>query len=104
VKTHVHFSDHSRAQAEQAERWWRENRTAAPSLLTDELSRTVEILKEHPEIGRPFPRPEAPGLRVVPLRRTRHLVYYTYSADNAEVLIVTVWSGLREHGPPIRIP
>jgi plasmid stabilization system protein ParE len=73
-------------------------------MFTDELSRATEMLKDQPEIGRPFPRPEALGLRVLVLRRTRYLVYYVHNVDAGEVLVVAVWSGLRGDGPPIKIP
>lgn len=62
------------------------------------------MLEENPESGRLFPRPDAPGLRVVVLRRTRYLVYYVHDAAQGEVLIAAVWSGLRGEGPPIRLP
>ena len=32
-------------------RWWRKNRTKAPSLFRDELKRAFELIAEYPEIG-----------------------------------------------------
>ena len=51
------------AQARAAQGWWRENREASPDLFREELAGAVGLLAAAPEIGRPYPEGEVPGLR-----------------------------------------
>jgi len=100
VNWRVLFTDRSLAQVEKAQGWWDTNRPLAPALFREEMEHAVELLRSTPRIGRPFPRPEAPDLRVLVLRRTRFLVYYIDDAEQHEVLVVAVWSSLRGADPP----
>jgi plasmid stabilization system protein ParE len=87
-------------QIEEADAWWRANRPAAPDLLGRELAGAFARLEQRPEIGRAFPRPGFPGLRVLLLRRTRYHVYYDRVAD--EVVIRAFWSAVRRRRARLR--
>ena len=65
----------ARAQVEEAARWWRSHREAAPSLLENELERAFMLLSAHPKAGSPCLDTEFEGLRRLHLERIRFHLY-----------------------------
>ena len=55
------------------------------------------------EIGKRYLCPVA-NVRRLRIKRTPYHIYYVPKVDEGEVVVVAVWSGTREHGPPIRLP
>jgi len=84
--------------------WWRENRTAAPTLFADEVVAAILLIQSSPRIGRRLRHRAVAGLRRVLLRATRYHLYYAPSPDGSRLYIVAVWSGLRGKGPPLKAP
>ena len=69
------------SQIEQAIRWWRRERAAAPDLLEEELLAVIDRLAGYPESG-----VAATGeTRRVILRRARSLLYYRVVDDVVEI-------------------
>jgi plasmid stabilization system protein ParE len=90
--------DQARAVAE----WWRANRPAAPELVKQELRQTFGVLAETPYIGSPYLRTPVPGVRRYPLKKTPYHVYYRVNEEAGEVIVLSVWSAMRGHGPPLQ--
>ena len=101
-RLHLRFVPRAVEQLEQADQWWRENRSAAPDLVVTELADAVELLRNSPGAGACYPNESLPDVRRFLLRRTRFHVYYVVRNDT--LVIAAVWSGLRGHGPPLTLP
>ena len=73
----VELSEEARAQPEQIDAWWRENRRAAPNLFSDELELALLSLEDTPTLGvRYAPRP---NVRRLLLRRTHYHLYVNFT-------------------------
>ena len=79
------------------DRWWRENRTAAPSLFIDELQLAASLLESFPLLGKRYRAPQIPRLRRYLLRATRYHLYYVRS--DTEIVLLTVWGAVRGTTP-----
>lgn len=90
------------AQARELIEWWTANRPAARDVVKDELRRVFAVLVESPNIGSPYTKTQVPAVRRCPLRKTPYHVYYRVNETTAEVIIMSVWSGMRGRGPPLR--
>jgi len=91
----VELSEEARAQVEQIDAWWRENRRAAPNLFSDELEQALLSLEDTPTLGvRYAPRP---NVRRLLLRRTHYHLYVI--EETATVYVIAVWSAFRGRGP-----
>lgn len=84
--------------------WWREHRTAAPGLFTQELAAALELIQSWPGMGRRRRHGSIPGLRRVVLRATRYHVYYAVAADGDTVFVLAVWSAVRGGMPKLGLP
>ena len=82
--------------------WWRENRTAAPNLFSEELAAAFDLLEGIPNMGRRYSHPTAKNVRRILLRSTRHHVYYVVLEDT--VVVLAVWSAVRGSGPDLTSP
>ena len=82
--------------------WWLENRSAAPSLFSEELAAIFELLESVPHIGRSYRHPTVENVRRVLLRSTRYHVYYVVHDD--AVIVLAVWSAVRGSGPDLAPP
>ena len=82
--------------------WWLENRSAAPSLFSEELAAIFELLESVPHIGRSYRHPTVKNVRRVLLRSTRYHVYYVVHDD--AVIVLAVWSAVRGSGPDLAPP
>lgn len=80
-----------------ASRWWRENRSAAPDLLADELETAFAVITSQPKIGMHAPEAEEENVRRLHLRRTDYYLYYRHSDDLIEVLALWHASGVAAH-------
>ncbi len=96
----VIVSPEAEAQARAIDRWWRENREAAPGLFAQELAATLATLRAMPSIGRVAPHPELSGLRRILMRATRFHIYYVTNQD--AVLVLAIWSAVMGSGPDLK--
>ncbi|MFI5402503.1 MAG: type II toxin-antitoxin system RelE/ParE family toxin [Planctomycetota bacterium] len=82
------------------DRWWRENRLAAPDLFLREFAGASELIAVAPHAGRLYRDAHFPHVRRLLMRATRYHVYYVLQGD--EVVIIAVWSAVRGTGPDLR--
>ena len=83
------------------DRWWRENRRAAPDLFLEEFSAALQLIGSAPFAGRHYRETNVPHVRRFLMRATRYHVYYVVGVAEAEVH--TVWSAVRGAGPDLRV-
>jgi plasmid stabilization system protein ParE len=92
-------SPEAEAQIETIDVWWRTHRLASPGLFAHELAEALSTIELAPEAGQRFPHPRLKGLRRVPLRATRHHVYYL--EGGAAIVILAVWGAIKGAGPDL---
>jgi plasmid stabilization system protein ParE len=85
-------------QADRAERWWVENRPAAPSLFIDELDRTFRLIRESPGVGVPWPARRS-GVRRIFMPKTEHHVFFRVDEPKKTVFVMAVWGASRGRSP-----
>ncbi len=90
------------AQIEVIDSWWRANRPAAPDLFSQELAEAFASICITPAAGHRYPHRDRKGVRRVPLRATRHHVYYVASHDR--VIVLAVWGSVKRRGPKLGSP
>ena len=100
----VRFHTTARAAIDNLDTWWREHRSAAASQVTDEVERITAMIAESPNIGTPYPHPVVSNVRVVRLQRTPYRLYYVHDAERDVIVVLTVWSAMRGHGPELPNP
>ena len=91
----------ARRQVKQLNTWWRKNRTAAATAVTDELARVFRLILTQPRIGPPARDIELPEVRRIHLSRIAHYLYYRVVESEGVVEVLAVWSDSRDEGPPI---
>jgi plasmid stabilization system protein ParE len=96
----VIVSPEAEAQIKTIDRWWRENRSAAPDLFIQELSDAVAMLETMPLAGHRVRHPEVKGLRRILLRATRYHLYYL--TDQETTFVLALWSSVRGAGPDLK--
>jgi plasmid stabilization system protein ParE len=82
-------------------RWWRRNRTKAPSLFRDELRRAFDLIAEYPDAGPPAEDVELPDVRRVLLAGTKHYLYYRANVQQQRIEVLALWSTHRGGPPPL---
>ena len=87
------------AEIERIDDWWRTNRPKAPNLFTRELAAAFGMIAALPNAGRAVPQASVSGVRRILLRRTKFHVYYRFTDDEVQVLLV--WSLRHEEDAPI---
>jgi plasmid stabilization system protein ParE len=100
VSVPVRTTPEADSQIRTIDAWWREHRSAAADLFSDELSAAFDVIGHTPQVGRPYRPAPVAGTRRVLLSRTRFHVYYV--PRNEEVWVLAVWHARRGIGPPLR--
>src|SRR5690349_15095425 len=83
-------------------RWWRRNRTKAPSLFRDELRRAFAVIGEYPDEGAVAEDFELTGVRRMVLVDTQHYIYYRVDRAAKRIEVLAVWSTKFGEPPPFR--
>ncbi len=96
----LRFTPKARAQAKEAEAWWRENRELAPDQFTLELSYALDRIIRHPHIYQQH-IVAAKAVRRVQMGKTRYHVYFMLDNKADEAIILAVWGQQRGKPPPI---
>jgi plasmid stabilization system protein ParE len=78
---------------ERAERWWLENRPAAPGAFRADLKGAFVLLLRQPGTGVTVGNTRLKGVRRLHLGRIRYFVYYRVR-DN-ELVVLSVWHSSR---------
>lgn len=86
----LRFSPGAEESIDAADRWWIENRRAAPTLFEDELGLALQLIEDHPLAGARVEEPDSrfENVRRVVLGATRFLLYYRVGRETVEVLLV----------------
>lgn len=83
------------------DRWWRENRPAAPGLLAQELADARRLLATTPELGAPYVERGDVLVRRLLLRKTQNHVYYEIDRAARVVVIIALWGAPKSEGPTL---
>lgn len=95
----VRFTKRAAAEVERADAWWRENRTAAPRAIREDLASALELLGAQPGIGRPVVNAKLAGTRRIQLDRVRYHVYFRVAGE--ELVVLAFWHAQRGDEPRI---
>lgn len=82
---------------ERAERWWLENRPAAPDALRADLRGAFVLLLRQPGVGVKVGNARLNGVRRLHLGRIRYFIYY--QVRNEELVVLSVWHSNRRRQP-----
>jgi plasmid stabilization system protein ParE len=88
-------------QVERQRRWWKANREKAPELFADELVEAERHLSTLPESGEPWRIRRKRTIRRWLLEKTAQHLYYSYSRERDEVLVLALWGARRSGGPKL---
>lgn len=72
----VRLAAPAQEQADRIDRWWKDNRPAAPDLFARELAQAYSLLESVPDMGSPYVERHGAIVRRVLLPKTRNHVYY----------------------------
>jgi plasmid stabilization system protein ParE len=99
----VKFVITSRAwrQVEGARKWWEASRDKAPELFAEELAEAERHLMTHPESGELWRIRRRRTIRRLLLNKTAQHLYYVYSAEREEVLVLALWGARRGREPKL---
>ena len=87
-------------QLQRAAAWWRDNRSAAPALVVEELEEALAQIARAPNGGALYgPRP---GVRRWLLATVRYHVYYRVDEAKRMIYVRAFWHATRERGPALR--
>ena len=81
------------SEIERAERWWLENRPAAPGAFRADLKGAFVLLLRQPDTGVKVGNTRLKGVRRLHLGRIRYFVYYRVRDD--ELVVLSVWHSSR---------
>lgn len=95
----IRISARAARQFQAADRWWRENRSAAPHAMREDFSAAAKLLAEQPGIGATYEGTRAQGVRRLYLSRVRYFIYYRFSDASLDVL--ALWHAQREREPEL---
>ena len=84
------FAPLAEAQVDEALRWWRVNRRAAPELLAREIEESLDLLGSVPEVGRRVASRRFGNVRRLLLRGTGYHLYYQTLPDRREIHVVAL--------------
>ena len=84
---------------ERAERWWIENRSAAPDAFRADLKGAFTLLARQPGVGVKVGNTRLSEVRRLHLGRIRYFVYYRVGND--ELVVLSVWHSSRAKDPSL---
>ena len=82
-------------------RWWRRNRTKAPTLFREEIRRAFRLIATYPDAGALTEDVDLPGVRRVLLAATQHYLYYRVNEVVGKIEVLAVWSTSRGEAPDL---
>lgn len=86
-------------QIDEADLWWRANRTKAPNAVREEIERVTGLLASHPNVGAKVRHVALRGVRRIHIERVHYDIYYRAHRDFVEIL--AFWGARRGTPPPI---
>ena len=98
----VRFTRRAAGHVDEAGRWWRANRTKAPSALREELARALQLVTSQPDAGATARNVRLAGVRRILLRRVNyHLYYRLVESPSRSIQVVALWHAGRGDGPAL---
>ncbi len=97
----VRFTPLAARHIREAEEWWRENRTAAPNAVREELEQIFEIVALQPRIGARAKSSRFQGVRRIYIPRIGYHAYYHFVGSPGFIEVLALWHARRGSGPPI---
>jgi hypothetical protein len=88
-----------RRQVERARAWWERHREKAPGPFAEELAEAENHLRAAPESGELWRIRGKRTIRRWLLRKTAQHLYYVYSPEHDEILVLALWGARRGRGP-----
>ena len=88
-------------QVERARNWWEANRDKSPALFAQELAEAQRHLTTLPESGELWRIRRRRTIRRWLLKKTAQHLYYVYSPEREEVLVLALWGARRGRGPKL---
>jgi plasmid stabilization system protein ParE len=88
-------------QVEEADRWWRANRAAAPDSILEELERALVLILSQPAAGVPAGSVRLGGVRRVLLSKVGYFLYYRLAPRRREIQVLAFWHARRGTRPPL---
>ena len=85
------------SEIERAEKWWLENRSAAPQAFRADLKGAFVLLLRQPGVGAKIGNTPLSGVCRLHLGRIRYFVYYRVRDD--ELVVLSVWHSSRRKEP-----
>lgn len=83
------------------QRWWRDNRKAAPNAVTEELDRALALIASQPFVGGRADNVKLEGVRRIFLPTIKQFLYFRAVTDPERVQVVALWHARRGSNPPI---
>jgi len=95
----IYFTPEGSEQADECDRWWRENRPAVANLFARELAAAAALLLVVPKIGPVYASLDGQPVRRVLMKKTKAHVYYVLEAALGQITIHAVWGAPKRGGP-----
>jgi plasmid stabilization system protein ParE len=102
VRVTVRIEEEAEHQAEYLSAWWREHRTAARP-LKEQLREAFDRIAAAPYLPAVYTELEGTPIRRLGIKRTPYAVYYYVDEAKSEAVVISIWSGQRGEGPPLRV-
>ncbi|MEK7315203.1 MAG: type II toxin-antitoxin system RelE/ParE family toxin [Candidatus Eisenbacteria bacterium] len=94
----IHVTPPAQRHLRDAQRWWLENRLAAPLALHDELQRALDLITHQPRAGVPH---RGPSVRRILLVQTGYVLFYRIRPRAMRIDVLALWHGRRGAAPPL---
>jgi plasmid stabilization system protein ParE len=91
------FAPGAAEQLRDANDWWKLNRPESANLLATEFNAAIDLLRDAPGLGAPYPNDALSGARRFFMRKSRFHIYYVLAEHT--LIVAAVWSARRGHGP-----
>ena len=101
MKAEIRVAPRAARQIRAAAKWWVENRSAAPTLLADEIEAAFDLIADIPLAGEAVSHARIAGLRRILLGRTQHYLYYVVSEGRFVVEVIALWHTSRGAKPSL---
>jgi hypothetical protein len=88
-------------QIQRARDWWEAHRDKSPNLFAEELAEAQRHLTTLPESGELWRIRRKRTIRRWLLKKTAQHLYYVYSPEREEVLVLALWGARRGRGPKL---
>lgn len=81
--------------------WWRTHRLSAPHRFTEELADAFERIMDSPDTYPVYRETSRGTVRRASMTKTKNHVYYVHRAEEALIVVVSVWGDPKGRGPDL---